>query len=344
LPTRPEGADSRSHSLRGLALGLSATGLGVGALALRRYGSRAALTGAVLGTIALVYAGAVERRWYALRHDTLPLLRPAAARPLRILHISDLHWIPGQWHRLDFVRRCLDSGPDLIVSTGDALEHPDAIDAVVRLHADLARHAPVIAVLGAHDYWGPTYRSPVRYFFEHGKKAYGERFDTTRFVGGLREGGVQVLENRRACVDTVAGPVDVAGLGDPHVWYDRPDRIDWSPPDDQVALRLGVVHAPYRRALDVFDRHGFDLALSGHTHGGQLRLPWVGALVANCDLPVGNARGTSRHGAQLWVHVSAGLGHSRYAPLRFACRPEASILDIVPRAADAVVSRSVNGM
>lgn len=283
-----------------------------------------------LGGGAFAYASVIERRWYTLRHDTLPILRPAASKPLRILHISDLHWIPGQHHRLAFVRRCLGTQPDLVVSSGDALEHPDAIDPIVELHADLARRCPVVKVLGSHDYWGPAYRSPVRYLFNHNRKAHGERLDTARFVRGLEASGVHVLENRRVLVDTVAGPVDVAGLGDPHARLDRPARIDWQPPPQPVALRLGVVHAPYLRALDVFDRHGFDVALAGHTHGGQLRVPVLGALVANCDLPLGQARGTSRYGANLWIHVSAGLGHSRYAPARFACRPEASILDIVP--------------
>ncbi|MGH8910420.1 MAG: metallophosphoesterase [Egibacteraceae bacterium] len=321
---------TRPHNLRDPALGTAAVGFGLGTLATQRYGLRVVLAGACLGAATLVYACAVERRWYALRHDTLPLLRPGARRPLRILHISDLHWRPGQWHRLDFVRRCLNAAPDLIVSSGDALEHPDAIDPIVELHAELARHAPVVKVLGSHDYWGPTYRSPIRYFFEDGKKVYGQRLDTARLLRGLRDGGVHVLDNARAPIDTVAGVIDIAGMGDPHVRYDHPERIDWRRSDDAVALRLGVVHAPYLRALDVFDRHGFDLALSGHTHGGQLRVPGIGALVSNCDLAARNARGTSRHGADLWVHVSAGLGHSRYAPFRLACRPEASILDIVP--------------
>jgi len=322
-----------THNARGVALRAAAVGLGVGGLAFRRFGSRAVLAGAGLGAAAALYGGAVERRWYTLRHDTLPLLRPGAARPLRILHISDLHWIPGQHHRLDFVRGCLDTAPDLIVSCGDSLEHPDAIDPIVALHADLAAVAPVAMVLGSHDYWGPAYRSPIWYFVEQGKKVYGRRLDTPRLLRGLEAGGVLVLDNRRAEVKTGAGLVDIAGLGDPHSRADLPARIDWRPPGDRIVLRLGLVHAPYLRALDVFDHHGFDLALSGHTHGGQIRIPGVGAVVANCDLPLRAARGTSRHGADLWVHVSAGLGHSRYAPIRFACRPEASVLDIVPGAA-----------
>lgn len=320
-------------SRRGLPAPLlraTAVGAGLATVSIRLFGRRALTVGLGLGASAFAYASVIERRWYTARHDTLPVLRPAAARPLRILHLSDLHWKPGQDHRLAFVRQCLHVRPDLVVSSGDALEHPDAIDPIVELHAELARRCPVVKVLGSHDYWAPTYRSPVWYLFSHERKAYGKRLDTARFVRGLEAAGVHVLENRRATIDTVAGPVDIAGLGDPHARLDRPAWIDWRSPPEPVALRLGVVHAPYLRALDVFDRHGFDLVLAGHTHGGQLRIPVLGALVANCDLPLAQARGTSRHGADLWVHVSAGLGHSRYAPIRFACRPEASILDIVP--------------
>jgi predicted MPP superfamily phosphohydrolase len=89
-----------------------------------------------------------------------------------------------------------------------------------------------------------------------------------------------------------------------------------------------VVHSPYRRALDAFERNGYGLVLAGHTHGGQVCLPGVGALVTNCDLPRDRVRGLSRWGAS-WLHVSAGLGTSKYAPFRFACRPEASLLTVV---------------
>ncbi len=79
---------------------------------------------------------------------------------------------------------------------------------------------------------------------------------------------------------------------------------------------------------------GFGLVMAGHTHGGQLRVPGVGALVTNCDLPTRQARGLSTWssgGREAWLHVSAGLGTSPYAPVRFACRPEATLLTLVER-------------
>jgi predicted MPP superfamily phosphohydrolase len=79
---------------------------------------------------------------------------------------------------------------------------------------------------------------------------------------------------------------------------------------------------------------GFDLVLAGHTHGGQLCVPLRGALVTNCDLPRRQAKGLSSWsagGRTAALHVSAGLGTSPYAPVRFACAPEATLLTLVER-------------
>ena len=274
--------------------------------------------------------GLLERRWYVLRHVTLPVLRPAAARPLRVLHVSDLHQLPGQGHRLDFVRACVEAGPDVVIATGDLLETDDSIDEVVDTLGAAAGGRPAFAVLGAHDYWGATARNPADYLVRPGRRKYGRRLDTQRLVDGLEAAGYAVMDNHRDTFKTAAGLIDVAGLGDPHVDLDRPERVDWSAPREEMALRLGLVHAPYRRSIERFAMSGYDLVLSGHTHGGQLRAPLLGALVNNSDLPLRQSRGLSRHADGTWLHVSAGLGHSRYAPVRFACRPEATIIDLVP--------------
>ena len=83
--------------------------------------------------------------------------------------------------------------------------------------------------------------------------------------------------------------------------------------------------------LDAFAADGYDLVLAGHTHGGQLRLPGYGAIITNCGVDRSRARGASRWGSHMRLHVSAGLGTSPYAPARFSCRPEATLLELVPR-------------
>ena len=76
---------------------------------------------------------------------------------------------------------------------------------------------------------------------------------------------------------------------------------------------------------------GYRLIVAGHTHGGQVRLPWIGALVTNCSMPRAFASGLVRMGSSV-LHTSRGLGTSKYAPFRFWCRPEATYLDLHPGA------------
>lgn len=281
------------------------------------------------GVMCVAWGVGVERRWYTLRHAQLQVLR----RPgrLRVLFFSDLHQAPGQDHRLDFVRRVArEHEVDLVVSGGDNLEHPDAIGPVAALHREVleATGAPGLAVLGAHDRYAPSPSNPMKYLTGPSTGPTGGELDTAALVAGMEDGGWQVLCNASAVVDTPAGRVEVVGVDDPHIDRDDLSVVPSGTIDGDPVLRLGLVHAPYLRALHAFDRAGFDLALAGHTHGGQVAVPWWGALVSNCDLPPRQARGTSWVGADLRLHVSAGLGHSIYYPFRFACRPELTLLDL----------------
>ena len=95
----------------------------------------------------------------------------------------------------------------------------------------------------------------------------------------------------------------------------------------------GLVDRQDVRVLDGLTRDGYDLVMAGHTHGGQLCVPFYGALVTNCDLDTERVKGLHEHtadGRRSLLHVSAGLGTSRFAPVRFACRPEASLLTLLP--------------
>ena len=121
-------------------------------------------------------------------------------------------------------------------------------------------------------------------------------------------------------------------MHDSHVKRDRYEKVAGRA-DPAADLRIGVMHSPEPKLLDRFAADGYDLLFAGHTHGGQLRLPFYGALVTNCGIDRERVRGLHRHpvGGQAWLNVSAGLGTSPWAPVRFACRPEASLLTLVPR-------------
>lgn len=284
------------------------------------------------GAGCVAYGTFVERRWYRLRHVHLPgALRPGAEQPLRVLHVSDVHLDPPQQHRVDFLAEVARESYDLVVLTGDLLGAAGAEDAAVRAIAPLtADGTPGVLVLGSNDLFGPTFKSPTTYFVDPDRREYGQRLDTDRMLDGLARHRVETLRNDATVVETPAGPVAVGGIDDPHLHETvLPDPAALRPRADDAVLHLGLVHAPYTAALDLLVDTDHDLLMSGHTHGGQVRFPPIGAVVANCDLPLDQVRGASRY-RDRWLHVSPGLGHSRYAPFRFACRPEATVLTLLP--------------
>lgn len=282
---------------------------------------------AAAGVACVAYGTLIERRWYRLRELHVPGVMRGAA-PLTVLHIADVHLAPPQRHRVEFLASLADLDHDLVVAAGDLLGAEGAEDALVDALAPLTGDGrPGLAVLGSNDLYAPTPKGPQVYFTDPTARRYGAPLDTQRMVDGLADVGYVTLRNERTVVETMAGPVAVAGLDDPHLEdtvLPPADALRPAPAGD-TALRLGLVHAPYQAALDRLVDAGHDLLLAGHTHGGQVRLPGIGALTANCDIPLDQARGLSRW-RSAWLHVSPGLGHSVYAPFRFACRPEATLL------------------
>jgi predicted MPP superfamily phosphohydrolase len=288
----------------------------------------ALLAGAVAaaGVACVGYGVLVERDWYRLRRQRVEALEPGQP-PLTVLHLSDLHLTAADRRRMAFLERLAGEPVDLVVLTGDMLGEPDALGPVLDVLGRFRPRLGAVAVLGSNDYWAPRFRNPLSYFLgpSSRRRRSSGRNPWRELIEGLRARGWTVLSNDRGRLDDI----ELAGMDDPHIRRDDPAVA--VPPNGQVRLRLGVVHSPYRRALDAFERNGYGLLLAGHTHGGQVRLPGVGALVTNCDLPREQVRGLSRWGSS-WLHVSAGLGTSKYAPFRFACRPEASLLEVVPKA------------
>lgn len=300
---------------------------------------------AAAGLATLAWGVAVERNRFTVRHESLAVLEPDA-RPITILHLSDLHMAPWQRAKQDFIRSLAVYEPDLVIDTGDNLGHVDGIDGVRRALEPFADAAGVFAH-GSNDYFGPVLKNPFGYLMgpSHRSVKLEPDLDTASLNRFLEDDlGWLDLNNRVRAVEINGTRIEFMGTRDAHRGWDRlgelpgaveemRESVEWSDDAPRQVLTIGVTHAPYRRVLDAFVAQGADLIFAGHTHGGQVRIPGQPALVTNCDIPREQAQGLSvwRAGAQsAFLEVSAGLGTSIYAPVRFGCPPEAVVLTLTP--------------
>lgn len=273
--------------------------------------------------LACVGYGIMEARLYRTITHRVPLLRRGSP-PIRILQISDLHLRDRNRRLASFVESLGSETYELVLATGDLLGEPAGVEpcaeALNRLQARFGRYF----VLGSSDYYAPQLKNYLDYFL--GKRRLGTKPNRTReFRKRLLHDGWIDLSNRTVLTEVHGVSTQITGLDDPYLGRDDRSVLVREP---SVDLALCVTHdpAPYRDAA----HNGFDLIVAGHTHGGQVRLPFVGALVTNSKLPRRLARGLAQvNGA--WLHVTPGLGTGKYAPFRFLCPPEASVLELVER-------------
>ncbi|RFA08361.1 metallophosphatase [Subtercola boreus] len=297
--------------------------------------------GVAAGLGAAVWGTLVERKLFTLRRVTVPVLAPGA-QPIRVLHLSDLHLAPFQHQKQRWVRSLARLNPDLIVDTGDNLGHRDAYDALAHT-LEPFRGTPGVFVNGSNDYWAPSFKNPLRYFMGPSKSPDKvEKLDIDREHALFDSLGWIDLDNSASTFEVNGTRIEFFGVDDPHRSYDKLEHVssaierqreDDDAPAGSPTLTVGVAHAPYQRILNSFVTNGAQVIFAGHTHGGQVCVPGYGALVTNCDIPRKQVKGLSlwRRGKRsAFLNVSAGLGTSIYAPVRFACLPEATLLTLVP--------------
>lgn len=279
----------------------------------------------------LVYAGVIERNAFTLRRLKVPVL-PAGAPEVRILHLSDLHMTPHATARQAWVSRLAGLEPDLVLNTGDNLSHSEAVPFVLGSLGRLLDR-PGVFVWGSNDYFAPTFKNPLAYLARPRQaRTEGKRVlpwkDLER---GFADAGWSNLTHRRESVTIKGVTLAFRGTDDAHLGADRYEIVAGAVDRGAADVAVAVTHAPYRRVIDAMAADGHDLIVAGHTHGGQVCVPGFGALVTNCDLDTRRVKGLSQHtaaGKTSWMHVSAGLGTSPYAPVRFACPPEATLLTL----------------
>lgn len=280
----------------------------------------------VLVACCVLWGVFVERRRYRLVRHRLDILPATAPAPLMVLHLSDLHFVRHDPRKTGFLAGL--PTVDVTVVTGDFLAEPEAVETTVAaVRATRGRLASWF-VLGSNDYFAPRPLNYFAYFRGTRRPRRAVRGRSADLVSQLQAQGWEDLTNVRRQIDLDGLPIELLGLDDAHIgWHDLRLAPRTSPERFGVAVMHSPDSAPETAAL------GYDLMVAGHTHGGQVRLPGLGALVTNCSLPTRLVSGLIRMGDTV-VNVSPGLGTSKYAPFRFFCRPEATLLELHPRRAE----------
>ena len=301
-------------------------------------GAALAVGAATAGAGVLIGYGMSEATRFGVREETLPLLAPGAA-PIRILHVSDIHMVPNQELKRRWLHSLADLKPDLVINTGDNLGHTEGLDSLLEALGPLMAF-PGAFVPGSNCYFAPRPKNPLRYL----KKRTDAPRNSPKYQlpwqamhSAFGASGWVNLTNRSHSMALNGTRLDFTGVDDPHLELDR--FAGWpagsSTSNQAPHLRIALTHAPYQRTLDKFTEAGADLIFAGHTHGGQVCIPGYGALVTNCDLPTWRASGLTyweHMGRSTPMNISAGIGTSRFTPIRIACPPEAVLFTLTARA------------
>ena len=267
---------------------------------------------------------------YVLREAEMPIL-PAGHDDIRVLHFSDLHLTPARKKEIADIKSFISLRPDLVISTGDFLAHKSAVPVVLDA-LDQLLDIPGLFVFGSNDYYEPVPKNPLKYLLpNHGKRKHGPELNWQELDAALRARGWKNINTSRTTITINKTVIEARGTDDAHLEFDDYSLVAGEP--GKCDLAIGVTHAPYLRIIEGMSNDKLDVIFAGHTHGGQVRLPWPGgskALTTNCDLPNWRARGLTYNDDEPYLHVSAGMGTSPFARIRVASPPEVSLVTLTP--------------
>jgi predicted MPP superfamily phosphohydrolase len=251
---------------------------------------------------------------------------PKGSTPIRVLQIGDIHLAPWQKRKQRFIKGLVRHQIDLVVNTGDNLGHTKAIEPLLDCLQPLLEK-PGVFVNGSNDYYAPVPKNPISYIFHASKEPKSARLETTKMTNAFEKAGWQNLNNKSVDIEVLGNPIRFIGVDDHHIGKSNLSELAAS-----QSFTIGLTHAPYLEILRGLTLRGAELIFAGHTHGGQVRVPILGALTTNSDLPNKFARGTSGwsfEGKNSILSVVAGLGNSIFAPVRFFCRPEVRLITLL---------------
>src|SRR6195952_2590137 len=202
--------------------------------------------GAALGLSTLAYSAGIEVRNFVVRRVEVAVL-PPGHRPLKVLHVSDLHLTPSQGVKRRWLASLADLEPDLVVDTGDNLAHMDAVGPLLEGLGSLL-DVPGVFVMGSNDYFAPTARTPIWYLFPDDgvRNVHAGKLPWDEMRAAFESRGWTNLTNTRSRLTVGDTTIAFAGVDDPHLGYDDLAAVSGPAPRD-ADLRVGVAHAPYLR-------------------------------------------------------------------------------------------------
>lgn len=277
---------------------------------------------AILGMGIIAWAHWVEPRWFHLRKEHLKVKKPLK-KPLTILHLSDLHFTRPRKVMGKFFDQLSQIDTDFVFVTGDFFDHVSGIEPCLTNLKKLKPRKGIYAILGNHDY---RVYPPVNQWIRmlSGGDHFYERpaEETGALKQALAEAGIKVLINENISVPVEEGEeVTIIGVDDPV--SKRADLKKAFRGTGNGALRLTLVHSPV--LFPSLAKWGTDVAFSGHTHGGHIRLPGMGPLpLAYKISPIID----TTHDYGFYGIVSRGMGAQDLVRLRFFCRPEAVLVRV----------------
>lgn len=282
------------------------------------------LGGGMLFALAVyLYAAKVETRKFRLEDVpvvVVPGTANGAKRELKVLHLSDLHLCAPESHKLDFLRQLPTDEFDIVVLTGDIFENESGLQYAGQIVAKKPRFG-TYAVLGNHDYYAYTWLNKTYGRLDRKHRHPAQKRDVQPFVDALSDAGITTLRNESVLIEEVG--LHLIGIDYPGTTREKVLELAQAAPSD--ALKMAILHLP--RRLQQLVEAGVHVAFAGHTHGGQIRLPGVGALITDSELPRQEASGLVRRGETV-IHVSRGLSADPKTNFRLFCPPAATVIRI----------------